>query len=377
MSSDEVLISSVREIHIFLLPSEVLHSGDEGQNCLDLLIDLIPRLTGLKRLLYQVEISFAMSSLSPEESRWDHHSGVLPSLLHTLHHYHPNCCLDVTLPPRQDLVSVLALLTHSPCLHSLTTALDDDQRIAFTYLIRVTSTCPNLRKFSVVLRTRNSFGPEYAIYHELQNLGSRSLQLEALVVDGPLVLLQEHLGPASADFLDWSALRELTLINPLNVVLLTHLPLNLRVLCLRLDTVQEFSTVQSISSLFRSLLANQRLETLEVRGSPAMCQAITPEMLEPLGETLCCLKVHGNEDVAGLGKRSVYSRADLERLGQTMGRLHTLGLDINIDEQRVCEVPWPKDTIFNHQLRLRSNVMRFSLSKYCLRYQAAFLHSFT
>jgi len=338
VSNDESLIASVREIHIFLLPSELLHSGDEGQHCLNLLINLIPRFTGLKRLLYQVELSFAMGSLGLEESRWDHHSGILPSLLRTLPQYHPNCTLDVTLPYRQDLVSVLALLTHSNCLHSLKTALDDDQRMAFKYLVGVTSTCPNLKRLSIVLRTRNSFGPEYAIYHELKNLGSRSLQLEALEVDGPLVLLKEHVGSTSADFLEWSALKELTLINPLNVVLLTHLPMNLRVLRLRLDTVQDFSTVQSISSLFRSLLANQRLETLEIGGPPMMCQAITPEMLEPLGETLGCLKVHGNEDVAGLGTRSVYSLADLERLGQTMGGLHTLGLDISIDEQWVCNV---------------------------------------
>ena len=105
-----MLIASVREIRIVLFPSELLHSGDEGKHCLDVLMDLIPRLTGLKRLVHQVELSFAMSTLSPEESVWDRRSGILPSLLHTLHQYHPNCRLHISLPYRPDLWSNLHCL---------------------------------------------------------------------------------------------------------------------------------------------------------------------------------------------------------------------------------------------------------------------------
>jgi len=343
VSNDESLIASVREIHIFLLPSELLHSGDEGQHCLDVLIDLIPRLAGLKRLIYQVELSFDMSTLSPEESAWDHQSGILPLLLHTLHQYHPNCRLDISLPYRLDLMSILALLAHSPCLKSLIINVHDQQMLAFKSLLRVVSTCPNLRRLSILSRT--SFDPAYTT-HELRSQRNCPLQLETLEVDGPLVLLKKGLDHPSADFVDWSTLRELTLINPLNITVLTYKHISLRILRIRLDTVPGFSNVEEVRPLLRSLLANQRLEVLEAGGSSAVPHAITPEMLEPLGTTLRCLKIHGNEDMAGLCKRFAYSLADLEQLGETLKTLHTFGLDINFDGQWVCNAPAQKRSFF-------------------------------
>jgi len=336
MSSDNILIASVREIHIFLLPSELHHSGDEGQHCLDLLMDLIPKLTGLKRLIYQLELSFAMSTLSPEESVWNRRSGILPLLLHTLHQYHPNCRLDISLPYRPDLTSILALLAHSSCLKSLIMNAHDQQMPAFKSLLRVTSTCPNLRRLSILSRT--SFDPAYPA-HELRSQRNCPLQLEALEVDGPLALLKKDLDHPSTDFVDWSTLRELTLINPLNVAVLMYKHISLRVLRIRLDTVPGFSNVEEIRPLLHSILANQRLEVLEASGSPAVPRAITPAMLEPLGTTLRRLKIHGNEDVAGLCKRFVYSLVDLEHLGETLENLHTFGLDINFDAQWVCNPP--------------------------------------
>ena len=123
--TDATLHASVREVQILWFPSETPGPGNESQRSLELLTQLIPRLNGLKWLVYKVETTFARTTLSYEESRWDNKSGFLPSLLYALHLHHPYCRLDVSLPYRQDLVSVLALLVHSPCLYSLTTAIDD------------------------------------------------------------------------------------------------------------------------------------------------------------------------------------------------------------------------------------------------------------
>ena len=112
--------------------------------------------------------------------------------------------------------------------------------------------------------------------------------------------------------------------------------MNLRALQLRLDTVLEVNTVEMIRSMFRSLFASQKLEVLDVGGCTAVPQAITTDMLARLGKTLRCLKVHSNEDAGGPCKRCVYSVTDLERLGQTVRSLHTLGLDVSFDRQWVC-----------------------------------------
>lgn len=336
MSSDKILIASVREIQIFLFPWELLHAGDEGRHCLDLLIDMVPKLRGLKRVIYRVELSFAMSTLDLEESRWDHSSGILPSLLRTLHQHHPKCRLDISLPYRPDLWAIVALITHAPCLESLIINAHDQQTLAFKWLMRVVSSCPNLKRLSILSRT--SFDEAYTT-HKLRSQRNCPLQLESLEVDGPLVLLDENLGHPSTDFLDWSTLRELTLINPLNFCTLTYTHINLRVLRIRLDTVQGFNNVDEIRRLIGALLANQRLELLEVGGSFAVPQAIPPEVLEPLGTTLRCLKIHGNEDMDGLCKRPVYSLAELEQLGKILQNLHTLSLDVNFDGQWVCNPP--------------------------------------
>lgn len=329
MSSKKELTKSVRKIHISWYPSEIPRFGVESQACIETLLELIPKLAGLKRVVYTAELSFAMETLSNEESRWDHESGILPSLLRRVHQYHLECLVDVSLPFRQDMMSVLALFPHSPCLHTLNLSLDYDQKRAFEALHLVISTCSGLRKLSLISRTPLDL--DDTTYNILRNRGHQALQLHTIEVAGPVVLLQESAQKCYAEFVDWSLIKQISLMNPINLVLLTVKPVSLRALKLGLDSVPELATIEAIKQLLCALFLNQRLEILEVSGHTSIAQAMTIDMLEPLGQTLRCLKVHGNEDVSGLGKRSVYSMTEIERLGQAMKRLETLGLDINYD----------------------------------------------
>ena len=150
---------SIRELQIHWFPSIIPHLGDEGRGCLELLIELLPRLSGLKNLIYTVENAFAMENLSHEESHWDDQHGILPWLVDGLNVHHPNCRLSVASTPRQGLVLVLGLLAQSSNLYSLTITLDDRQKLAFNALLRVASTYPNLRNLSIT--SHNIFGPKH------------------------------------------------------------------------------------------------------------------------------------------------------------------------------------------------------------------------
>ena len=105
--------------------------------------------------------------------------------------------------------------------------------------------------------------------------------------------------------------------------------MSIRVLQLGLDSVEVFGSVETIKLLLYSLSSTQRLEVLDISGCAAVTQAVAVDLLKSLGQTLRCLKVHGNQDVAGVCERHVYSTADLEHLGQTMKCLEIFRFDIN------------------------------------------------
>ena len=291
-----------------------------------------------------------MENLSHEESYWDDQHGILPWLVDGLKVHHPNCRLSIPSTKRQDLVLVLGFLAQSSTLYSLTITLDDRQKLAFNTLLRVASTYPNLRNLNVT--SYNILGPKHfphlnandstCLY--LRNQGNWLLHLEILEFDRIVLSTDEHGGHHFTALLEWPRLRKLSLTDPTNFSVLMRNPINLRSLCIGPKISLGSIGVEDVEPWLCCLFNSQRLEELDVSGCTAVSRCITPDILNPLKSTLRPLKINGNEDQTGICKRKAYSVPDLECLGNTMGKLEHLSLDLN-DERELMRTSFFRQSL--------------------------------
>ena len=280
-----------------------------------------------------------MENLSHEESHWDNQHGILPWLVDGLKVHHPNCRLSVPSTKRQDLVLVLGLLAQSSNLYSLTITFDGRQKLDFNTLLRVASTYPNPRNPNIT--SHNIFGPKHFHYLNandstclyLRNQGNWPLHLEILEFDGIVLSMDEHRGYPFTALLEWPRLRKLSLTDPTNFSVLMKIPIDLRSLRITPETSLGSIRVEDVEPCLCCLFNSQRLEELDVSGCTAVSRCITTDVLNPLKSTLRSLKIHGNEDQTGICKRKAYSVTDLECLGNTMGKLEHLSLDLNYERE--------------------------------------------
>ncbi|KAL9581417.1 MAG: hypothetical protein Q9212_003917 [Teloschistes hypoglaucus] len=129
---DEMARSTVHEVYINWIPgADPRHETEEGKKLMEQLIDLIPRLTALRRLIYDAQCP------------------ILPRLLLTLTDHVSKVRLYTRCPYRSDVSKSLRVLQNCSHLVALDVTIGDSQILAMVELRKILVTLPNLLKLSV------------------------------------------------------------------------------------------------------------------------------------------------------------------------------------------------------------------------------------
>lgn len=322
VSEDTRACQSVREILILFYPSDLPHIELAAQRIFTLLIALMPRLRGLKHVSYKVETSFAMKGLNFRESDFDHDIGMLPTLLNALHKHHLLCRMSVSLPARMFPVSPIPPVANSPCLYSLTIAIQDGQHLACGELIRRTTTCTYLKVLKIL--SFNVTMPYRCLYLASPREGDAVMRLDSLDLDGPIFYPGEHeyirtkQETSPFDFVDLPSLRRLSLTHFEHMLIMPSTSINLRYLSFNPAMNWGSDLGDKIKALLPSIFTEQRLEELYFTGCTDVLSIVSMKRLK---DSLKRLKIHENEDKSAICKRRVFSTVEIQALGETLTSL--------------------------------------------------------
>ncbi len=354
VSQDTRASGSVRKILILFYTADLPHIPDAARRSFTLLIELLPRLRGLKHVSYKVDNSFAMKGLNFRESDFDHDFGMLPTVLKALHKHHPRCRLGVSLPARMDPVSPLSPVANSPCLYSLTIAIQDKQYLACGELIRIATTCTNLKVLKIL--SFNVTMPYRCLYLASPGEGDAVMRLDSLDLDGPIFYPGEHeyvrtkQETSPFDFVDLPSLRRLSLTHFEHMLAMPSTSINLRYLSFNPAKNWGSDLSDKIKALLPTIFADQRLEELYLTGCTDVLSIVS---MKPLKDSLKRLKIHENEDESATCVRRVFSAVEIQTLGETLTNLEYLSLDVNYNREWVSHQEYPLRRVHSTQkLRL-------------------------
>ena len=284
----------VQEIRVLWAPSAKLQPGEGSKEDLELLGQVLPKLTGLKAFI------------------WDAQYPILFWLLEMLQTHHPQCLLYTRHPASQDSAQTLPRLYTPSCLFSLEVAITNGQFLAFRELQKVLASTPKLRDLSIA-SAFNSFSPQVSIYQEQEEpepLHLRSLELYGRIFDVFKI-------PVA-----WSMLERLSLDS------LSYLP----------HFVPDFAGLKSLrlrntdhSNLVPLDVALQdckKLESLDLTGFTGIICTAKDAFWRNLGKTLTKLRLHEDEKLDGLSLRHTLSVKDVGRIAKYCPKLRSLGLDL-------------------------------------------------
>lgn len=304
--ADDGLSAKVQEIRVLWAPSAKLQPGEGSKEDLELLVQALPKLTGLKAFI------------------WDAQYPIIFWLLEMLQTHHPQCLLYTRHPASQNSAQTLRRLRTSPCLSSLDVTITIGQFLAFRQLQKVLASTPDLRDLSIA-SAFNSPSPQVSMYQEqveLKPLHLRSLELYGSIFDVFKL-------PVA-----WSMLERLSLDS---LSYLPHfVPDFAGLKSLRLRTTSHSNPVP----LLVALQDCKKLESLDLTGFTGII-CIADDFWGNLGKTLTKLRLHEDEKRDGISTRHTLSVTDVGRIANYCPKLRSLGLDLACSGQEWVSFTFP------------------------------------
>lgn len=334
---DKQIQSFVREINIKCFPSELPKVASANRRRWQDILQLIPRLIGLRHLSYIVETSFAMEGLNFEESRLEHQYRNLTDLIRSLQQRSTTCRLSLDLPAQVDLISVLPRLVNNSSLYSLSIVVHSGQVLAAEKVLSTVSTCPNLRELRI--KSCNFTDSSRSLCIGFPGARYAALQVYREELLGSAFVLEHSSDPdvkaPLSEFLDLKVVEKLSLLSSMYPLSTISNSTSLRSLHLDLSTTIRFDQDSSVEAGLAMLLLEQRLEQLSLTGG---MHAISIESLASQKHTLRTLSIHEHEDETGICKRLVLSDYDIGKLGKALPDSDELSLDLNYDGSWVSNI---------------------------------------
>jgi len=238
----------------------------------------------------------------------------------------PDCHLCVEIFATPGMYVTLSEMRSNTCLTSLAVTVGGAMFQAFTELQLTVYSCPSLRTLSVTIGPTGQAPEESPM--KWMDYSDQPLTLHTLKLDG--FCPKATNGSALAMVTKVSALRHLSIINVFHVPNLDCENLrSLRVVPVETD----FDVPQEMTWMTQFLHSCKFLRVLDVTG---FTKCFDPPLLEHLGKTLKCLRLHQYESRSGLQRRPILSSDAISTLGITCPHLDFLGLDIAYQQQWVC-----------------------------------------
>ena len=284
-------------------------------------------------------------------NRWGSGVVITKTMLDNIATFCPQCELHTQIRGTLNTSVMLNQMRHNPCLTSLAVTLSDLHFRAFAELQVMASSCPNLKKLSIIIM-RYTYESEAGPL-QWQDHAEKSLALHTLELDGFCPNIAG--GSPLALMTDVSTLRYLSIVNVSSVPDLDCDNLTSLRIALngnRNDASAEFQVARMTNFLYRC----EYLEELDLTG---FTTSISPPLLGHLGKSLKVLRLHEYECETGLQRRSVLSPEMISTIGARCVNLDTLGIDIAYKDQWVS----PTGQVYFSKMPLTS----FNVAISCFR----------